>query len=129
VTDRGRFDVLSDKQERALAALTRGASQDEAAREAGASARSVRRWMASPAFTARLRGARDAAFAATLDALAQLGAEAVAVLRASMEPGNEAPLRLRAAIAALELAAKSRGDDLAERVAELERRLLVRSAA
>jgi hypothetical protein len=80
-------------------------------------------------FASALRATRDEAFGSTVAALASAGLEAVAVLKAMLTDGSEPALRLRAAVAVLEIGARAQAADVTERVAELERRLGLGSLA
>jgi hypothetical protein len=112
---------LSVRKRKAVEALLVEPTVRGAAAVAGISERTLRRWRNEPAFRLELRQAQDEAFGATLTALATLGPRAVTVLSACMEDGSEPAIRLRSAIAALELAVKAQSNDLADRIAELER--------
>lgn len=112
---------LNSQQERALVALLSHGSPSRAAVAAGCSERTVRRWCASEAFRNEYRcRARQLSADAGIDLLAA-SAQAVATLRTAMASGSPAT-RVRAARSVLELASKLQDDDLADRLAELERR-------
>lgn len=114
---------LNLRQERALSSLLLDGSPSRAGAAAGVSERSVRRWLDSEPFRAEYqRRARSLAADAGVDLLAA-SAQAVATLRAGMASGSAAT-RVRAARCVLELASRLADDDLADRLAELERRVV-----
>ncbi|MEU9754551.1 hypothetical protein AB0D90_15620 [Streptomyces althioticus] len=65
----------------AVVALARGATAEQAAREAGVSGRTVRRWMEDPDFQVDVQDARTELLSATVQHLAMGAAESVATLR------------------------------------------------
>ena len=109
-----------------LAALASGLSAEEAAKRAGMSRRTVYRRLADPAFRRRLAGARDALVSEALGELAATATAAVATLRELLDARDER-VRLGASRAVLEQLLRVReAVSLAERVAELERRVEAR---
>jgi hypothetical protein len=112
---------LNPAQVRALSSLLENGSPKRAGTSAGVSERTVRRWSESEAFRAEYRRrAQSLADDAHVDLLAA-SAQAVQCLRAAMTNGTPAT-KVRAARAVLELAARLSDEDLAVRLAELERR-------
>lgn len=103
-----------------IAALAAGRSMPQAAREAGCSERTVARRLADPGFRAKVNEARGQALASALGRLASSGVAAAEALTGLLADEN-AGVRLRAAVATLELAAKMRESvELEERLARLE---------
>ena len=117
VTDTGRNDRLTRKQEAALASLAFTNSTREAAQRAGVSERTLRRWMHSDAYREQARKNSGQAHSALM--AAQL--EAVEVLRNALK-AETVGVRIRAASQILEIGLKIRDDDLELRLVELERR-------
>jgi hypothetical protein len=94
---------LSPAQSVALAALVRGASATDAARSAGVSPGTVRRWLRSdPTFNAALNAALAEREARPRAALAALGQKAVDRLREALDGYGE-PTELRAAVEVIKL--------------------------
>jgi hypothetical protein len=125
MSDPGRFPVrLSARKLAAIAARARGASQREAAREAGMSERQLRRDESeNPVFIATLKKVKDEVWTAGMCALRGLSVDAVAALKASLEPGTEPALRLRAAVAVLDLGVKVADEEIRARLDALEARI------
>jgi len=104
------------KDELIVAALATGKSYPAAAAEAGVSPRTVRRRLQEPAFAERVARARTAYVDQTTAQLHAASASAVSVLR-ELLAAESLPIRMRAAIALLQVAPRWRDE------AELERRL------
>jgi HEAT repeat protein len=116
MSDPARF---TRAQTLALAALLSSRTIAEAATATGVNERTLRRWLATPAFASAYRAAaRTVAYEATTAVLAAQ-AEAVEVIRAALADPNPT-LRLRAATQLLDLGVRFTEDDLAERLAQLE---------
>ncbi len=112
-------DRLTRLQGRAVAALLTSRTITDAAAAAGVSERTLRRWLAAEPFALAYRAAsRESAREAT-SALLSAQREAVDVLRQCLRDGTPAT-RVRAARALLELGVRVAGEDLDERVRELE---------
>jgi HEAT repeat protein len=110
---------LTQRQERAIAALLTEPNITAAAKQSGVGDRTLRRWLSDAQFR---RAYREASRRVLDDACARLRAltsEAVETLRAAFTAQSES-VRVRAATALLEVAVKVEVDDLAERVAALE---------
>lgn len=104
-----------------LAALARGHSAAGAARSAGISDRTVRRWLDDPAFAGRVEELRRTMLDAAVGQLADAAADAVSTLRLMLAADSEA-VRVRAARAILAAVVVLRESlDLEERLAVLER--------
>ena len=108
-------------EERLLGALAAGLPIAEAATEAGLSARTVYRRLATPGFQQRLAAVRDELVVAALGELAGSASEAVATLRGLLDASDER-VRLQAARVLLEQLLRLReAVTLEQRVAALER--------
>ncbi len=107
-----------------LLALACGATAEQAALQAGLSARTVQRRQADPAFQRRLQGARDDIVKRATGLVTAATLEAVQTLRGLQHPSVPASVRLGAARAVLELSMKMRESaDLAARIEALEAQL------
>lgn len=81
-----RLPAVSPKQDRALAALLEGATDDEAAKRAGVRRETVNRWRHGDAdFVAELNRRRAEAWAGQIDALRALLPSAVKALEAGLK--------------------------------------------
>jgi hypothetical protein len=111
-----------------IAALAAGATQEDAAAQAGVSERTVRRRLDDPGFSRQVSAARAEMVARAVAQLAAASTEAVETLRGLLgSPLDFA--RLAAARAILEVGMKMREQgELAERVEQLEARLNAASA-
>jgi hypothetical protein len=111
------------KMEEAIAALLTKTNFEEAARAVGISTRTLLRWMKMPEFDAACRAARRAAFGQCIGRLQQgASAAATTLLKAMIDATTPASVRVRAAEAVLNHAAKAiQLEDIEERLAELER--------
>ncbi|MEN6525867.1 MAG: hypothetical protein ABFD84_10480 [Candidatus Polarisedimenticolia bacterium] len=104
------------------AALAAGATQDEAAEAARVSRRTLVRRLNDPAFRARLSDARGLLFREAADLAAGRSRLALETLRELLGPAQPPAVRLGAARALIETAARLREVvDLGARVEELER--------
>src|SRR4051812_32578925 len=96
---------LSPKQAALISALMTEATVAAAAKRAGCSARSARRWLGEPAFCGAYREARRAALDVAMARLQAAGAEFVQVLReVATDTGAPSSARVSAARAGLEMA-------------------------
>jgi hypothetical protein len=119
VAHRGRENA----DDRLILSLVRGATVQQAAREAGIGARTAHRRMADEAFVAKLRAAQEAAFRDGLGQMAAAFAVAVAKLLDLMSSGSE-KTQVAAARAIVAAAPRVRHDvELEQRLLELERAL------
>jgi hypothetical protein len=110
---------FSRAQTLALAALLSSRTVVEAATAAGVNERTIRRWLATEAFSTAYRAAaRTVAREATTAVLAAQS-EAVEVVRAALADPNPT-VRLRAAGQLLDLGVRFAEDDMADRLAQLE---------
>jgi transposase-like protein len=114
---------LGRKQEDAIAALLTQRTVEEAARSSGVSTRTLLRWVKTPEFDQAYREARRAAFTQSVARLQQASsAAATTLLKAMIDPGAPASVRVRAAESILSHAGKAiELEDLDSRIAELER--------
>ena len=111
------------KQEEAIAALLTQRNIEEAAGAVGIAAKTLLRWMKEPEFDAAYRKARRSAFSQSVARLQQgTSAAAATLLKTMIDPNAPASVRLRAAEAIFNHAAKAiEIEDIEARVAELER--------
>jgi hypothetical protein len=118
-----RSSILGRKQEEAIAALLTQRNIEEAARAAGIGARTLLRWLKLPEFQAAYRQARREAFGQAVARLQQgTSAAATTLLKTMIDPATPASVRVRAAEAIFNHAAKAiEIEDIEARVAELER--------
>ena len=98
-------DDLSPQQAQALAALLTSGTVEAAAKKAGISARTLRRWLAAPDFRRCYLAARRQALEQATGALQQATSGAVAALVRNLKCGIP-PSEIRAAQVILEQAAK-----------------------
>jgi len=110
---------LTPRQERAIAALLTAPDQSAAAAACGIGRRTLTRWLATPEFRDAYRVASQQRLADTIGLLRATAADAVATLRTALGSDNE-HVKVRAAVALLEIAVKVDTDELADRVAALE---------
>lgn len=127
--DRHDLSELEDFDVLLCTALLRGTTYPEAAKVAGCSRSTVARRMSDPTFRRRLDQLRIDAFARTTD---RIVAEAMASVESISDIRSDAnapvSVRLRAAIALLELSLKYRtASDLDDRLRSIEEILLNRS--
>ena len=118
-----RLGKFGRKQEEAIAALLTQRNVEEAAREAGIGTRTLLRWMQIPDFQKAYREARRAAFGQAIARLQQgTSAAATTLLKTMIDPATPASVKVRAAEAIFNHAAKAiEIEDIEARVAELER--------
>lgn len=111
-----------DDDQRAAAAqvLATGASAEEAGRQTGIPASTIRKWRMDPEFIALVRRMNDELVTAALYGLGAIAAKAVSVLDAGLD-GNAKPIQVRAADVTLNRLVQVRDHvALADRLAELE---------
>ena len=118
----GHGTKLGRKREDAIAGLLSQRNVDEAARAAGVGARTLWRWLQDPEFQAAYRKARREAFGQSIARLQQgTSAAATTLLKTMIDPGTPASVRVRAAEAIFNHAAKAiEIEDIEARVAALE---------
>jgi transposase-like protein len=118
-----RGSTLGRKQEAVIAALLTQRNVEEAARAAAVGTRTLLRWMKLPEFDKAYREARRAAFGQAVARLQQgTSAAATTLLKTMIDPRTPASVRVRAAEAIFNHAAKSvEIEDIGARVSELER--------
>jgi hypothetical protein len=108
------------KQEAAVAALLSEPSIEQAATVVGISSRTLKRWLADPAFRALYKQARQQVMDRATAGLLALCNRATEALGRNLNCGHPA-VEVRAAVAILEQAIRTiELTDLAERVASLE---------
>lgn len=115
-------EPISAIQERAIAALLRNRTKDEASRDAGVPQSTLYRWLREPEFKARLREAQRDLFDHAMGYLQDATGEAVATLRAVMT-SDDAPETARVTAARLVIEFNRQHidtHDLEERIAALE---------
>lgn len=111
-----------DDDQRAAAAqvLATGASAEEAGRQTGIPASTIRKWKLDPDFAALVRRMNDELVTAALYGLGAIAAKAVSVLDAGLD-GNAKPIQVRAADVTLSKLVSVRDHvALSDRLAELE---------
>jgi len=118
-----RGSILGRTQEDAIAALLTQRNVEEAARAAGIGARTLLRWLQLPKFQAAYRQARREAFGQAVARLQQgTSAAATTLLKTMIDPATPASVRVRAAEAIFNRAAKAiEIEDIEARVSDLER--------
>jgi len=119
----GHGSKFGRKQEEAIAALLTQRNIEEAAGAVGIAAKTLLRWMKEPEFDAAYRKARRSAFSQSVARLQQgTSAAAATLLKTMIDPNTPASVRVRAAEAIFNHAAKAiEIEDIEARVAELER--------
>ncbi|MGW1801916.1 hypothetical protein ACWCQN_39910 [Streptomyces sp. NPDC001984] len=111
---------MTQNKPAALLALARGATSEEAAREAGVSGRTVRRWMEDPDFQTDVRDTRTELLQHAVGQLAAGAVEAVTTLREALKDADGRN-RVQAARTLLDAVLSLRESlDLEERLAALE---------
>ena len=110
------------KKEEAIAALLTQRNIEEAAKVAGIGANTLLRWLKVPEFQAAYREARRAAFGQAVARLQQgTSAAATTLLKTMIDPNTPASVRVRAAEAIFNHAAKAiEIEDIEARVTALE---------
>ena len=118
----GHGSKLGRKREEAIAALLTHRNIEEAAGAAGIGARTLLRWLKIPEFQTAYRQARRDAFGQAVARLQQAtSAAATTLLKTMIEPATPASVRVRAAEAIFNHAAKAiEIEDIEARVATLE---------
>jgi len=119
----GHGSKFGRKKEAAIAALLAQRNQEEAARAAGVSKRTLNRWLQMPVFQAAYREARRAAMVQSGARLQQASSAAVsALLKVMVDPSTPASARVRAADCILARGNQAlEHEDLNMRLAALER--------
>jgi len=119
----GHGSKFGCKKEEAIAALLIQRNFEEAARAVGIGTKTLLRWMQVPEFKAAYREARRAAYGQAVARLQQgTSAAATTLLKTMIDPNTPASVKVRAAEAIFNHAAKAiEIDDIEARVAELER--------
>ena len=120
---KGHGAKFGRKQEEAIAALLTQRNIDEAAKTIGIAPNMLLKWMKRPEFQASYREARRAAFGQAVARLQQgTSAAATTLLKTLVDPGTPASVKVRAAEAIFNHAAKAiEIEDIEARVSELER--------
>jgi hypothetical protein len=110
------------KMEEAIAALLTQRNVEEAAKSAGVSPKTLRRWQQVPEFDAAYRKARRDAFGQCVARLQQVSSAAVTTLqRLLVEQGTPAAVKARAAYYILTLSTKAiETEDILARLTALE---------
>ena len=114
---------LTPAQRRAVTAVLTHARLDEAAAACGVTPQTLRRWRASEPFTAAVRATAREADREAVNALLAAQGEAVETLRRAMVDTSAPALRVRAAMAVLDAGQRAQGNDLDDRIEDLERRI------
>ena len=111
------------KKEEAIAALLTQRNIEEAAKAVGIGANTLLRWLKVPEFQVAYRQARRAASGQAVARLQQgTSAAATTLLKTMIDPGTPASVKVRAAEAIFNHAAKAiEIEDIEARVSELER--------
>lgn len=119
---RGHGTKLTQKKEKAIAALLLHRSVEEAARSVGIGERTLWRWLQEPGFNNEyLKARREAVRQANARIQQNCGAAAGVLLRLMADPSTPASVRVRAAQCILERGSQSlEEDDLDVRIAQLE---------
>jgi len=114
---------LTRKQEDAIIALLSNPRIEDAARAAGASPRTLMRWLKEPVFEKAYMKARRTAFRHSLARLQQMSGAAVSTLgKIMVDQSSPASTRVRAAECIINQGAKAiEIEDIDARVSELER--------
>ncbi|WP_435272199.1 hypothetical protein [Streptomyces parvulus] len=111
---------MAQNRPAAILALARGATSEDAAREAGVSGRTVRRWAEDPDFQAQVRDARTEMLQYAVGQLAAGAIEAVTTLREALKD-SDGRNRVQAAKTLLDATLALRESlDLEERIAAIE---------
>ena len=119
----GHGAKLPRKMEEAIAGFLTQRNVEEAAKSIGVSTKTLLRWMKDPAFDAAYRKARRLAFGQAVARLQQgTSAAATTLLKTMIDAGMPASVRVRAAEAIFNHAAKAiEIEDIEARVGDLER--------
>src|ERR1017187_6538890 len=124
---KGHGTKFGRKKEEAIAALLTQRNLDEAAKSIGIAPNTLLKWMKQPEFDAAYREARRAAFGQAVARLQQgTSAAATTLLKTMIDPNTPASVRVRAAEAILNHAAKAiEIEDIDARVEALEQAAFV----
>ena len=119
---KGHGTQFDRKMEEAVAALLTSRNIEEAAKSVGIVGNTLRSWMQVPEFQRAYRDARRAAYNQAIARLQQAtSAAATTLLKTMVEPGTPASVRVRAAEAIFNHAAKAiEIEDIEARVSALE---------
>lgn len=119
----GHGSKFGRKMEDAIAALLTQRNFDEAARSVGITPKTLLRWQQQPEFQKAYREARRTAFGQAVARLQQgTSAAATTLLKTMIDPSTPASVKVRAAEAIFNHAAKAiEMEDIEARVSELER--------
>ena len=119
----GHGAKLNRKLEDAVVAMLTQRNVEEAARSVGVSVATLMRWQKLPEFQAAYREARRAAYGQAIARLQQgTTAAATTLLKTMIDPSTPASVKVRAAEAIFNHAAKAiELEDIEARVSELER--------
>lgn len=119
---KGHGAKFGRKQEEAIAALLTQRNIDEAAKSVGIATNTLLKWMKEPGFDAEYRRARRAAFGQAVARLQQgTSAAAITLLKTMIDTNTPASVRVRAAEAIFNHAAKAiEIEDIEARVSALE---------
>ena len=119
---KGHGAKFEREQEEAIAALLTQRNIEEAAKAAGIAANTLLNWMKVPEFQKSYREARRAAFGQAIARLQQgTSAAATTLLKTMIDPATPASVKVRAAEAIFNHAAKAiEIEDIEARVAALE---------
>ena len=120
---RGHGAKFERKKEEAIAALLTQRNMDEAAKSIGIGPATLLRWMKDPGFDSDYRAAKRAAYGQAVARLQQgTSAAATTLLKTLIDPATPASVKVRAAEAIFNHAAKAiEIEDIEARVSELER--------
>lgn len=120
---KGHGAKFSRKMEEAVAALLTHRNHEEAARAVGIGIATLLRWQKQPEFQAAYREARRSAFSQSIARLKQgTSAAATTLLKTMIDPTTPASVKVRAAEAIFNHAAKAiEIEDIEARVSALER--------
>jgi transposase-like protein len=120
---KGHGAKFARKQEEAILALLTQRNIDEAAKAVGIAPNTLLKWMKQPEFDAAYRDARRAAYRQAVARLQQgTSAAATTLLRMLVDPATPASVKVRAAEAIFNHAAKAiEIEDIEVRVKDLER--------
>lgn len=114
-------DVLTDHQRRAIACLVIEPTRANAARRAGVSERTMRRWLSRVEFASEYRRqAREASEVAISATMAAQSAALAVLVEVMQAPEATAAARVRAARAVLEVGLRLRDHEVDDRLDDLE---------
>jgi len=118
----GHGSKFGRKKEEAIAALLTQRNIEEAARSIGVAPNTLLKWLKLPEFSAAYREARKAAYGQAVARLQQgTSAAATTLLKTLIDPGTPASVKVRAAEAIFNHAAKAiEIEDIEARVTALE---------